>query len=263
MKKQQMNLFGLDYFNKVIGDSHIEKHLKQEILSVRVVRGESALAQFVLRTEDDIVSYYVNIYDLKDQKNQTFSRKNIDIYHQKHIFIETPSKHKEKTGLFSDALLPLEVARKHHEAYVTKGYNQGVLLSVNAPKDTLAGVYEGFIEVNLGGIIYNLPLKIEVLDFELEGKTSFRSSVNIGSDGLYMGEGKYFPENYRAYSNHLLSFKLSPDKIIQYLNIPYVANKDFIDRLKSYRENPQYDFLTLVIPMHASDDGFNEARFKY
>ena len=109
-------------------------------VAVNACKGEYESTQLILTANKDISSYNVEVSDLTDGAGNTFEAENILVYHEKYIEVKaTFEGNGAETGMYPDALLPIEKAVEYGENTISAGNNQGVYITFNVPADQAAG----------------------------------------------------------------------------------------------------------------------------
>jgi hypothetical protein len=139
---------------------------------VYMARNEYEPFQIVVKSEKD-VDCTVTVTDLYDAEGNLFSKKNFVLYEVHYIYVEEPSPRSEREpGWYPDGLSPFDGVT------VKKGENTVVWVDVYAPVHQAAGVYTGFIYVDVGEVI-EIPVTVEVWNFTLPERTSLKSGVEV------------------------------------------------------------------------------------
>lgn len=132
------------------------------VVSVSAVRGEKEAAQIIMTTSDAAVDAYdVSVSDLSDGTN-TFSAKNIVVYHEKYMELTGPNEYYTDPGYFPDCIVPFENVKAVGENVVPANSNQGLYIRFDIPKDQAPGVYVGQMNVTIGGGVKTIPVTLTV-----------------------------------------------------------------------------------------------------
>lgn len=142
---------------------------KKEV-SIQMAQNEYEPFQIVLAGEGDVT---IIVSDLYSEEGYRFSRENFSLYTVHYLHVEEPSpRSRYGPGWYPDGLVPFE------KVTVQKGVNAVVWVDVYAPKDQEPGVYTGVITVDAKDD-YEIPVTVEVWNFQLPEKTSLKSGVEV------------------------------------------------------------------------------------
>lgn len=170
-------------------------------LSVFGSIGEYEAGQILMQPKLDIKSYDLTVNDLTSAEGKTFKKENIIVYNQKYIQCAIPSVGESlPVGWYPDALLPFEAAKEYKENTVKGGENQTIYVEFKIPYGQDAGVYTGDFQLTMDGKTVTVPVRVEVLDFEMSKDVHLKSYYNTrlfySSPGELSGERsgsqKYF-----------------------------------------------------------------------
>lgn len=102
---------------------------------VTVARNEYESSQLIFTPDADVKSYKIEVADLYDTSGNKFPKESFEIYHEKYINITTGSEGGSTgVGKYADAILPFDKAAEYGENKMTKGENQGVLITAYPSK---------------------------------------------------------------------------------------------------------------------------------
>ncbi|MCL2751263.1 MAG: DUF4091 domain-containing protein [Firmicutes bacterium] len=227
-------------------------------VKITAVKNEYENAQILMTAGADGVAFYdVSLSDLTLTGAGTkYSADNVGLFNQKYIEIAElwNSARKLPKGLYPDALLPFEAAKEHKENFITPNTNQGLWFQFYIPKSQTAGKYTGAFTITYDGASKNIPVELNVLDFQLPDE---RTAKNIFSTGrsLEFAELNSTPEMKRKYQDVLLEFRLNPN-----IYVEDIGNNDEGYR---YYADVCYDYFTdvrttnLSVPFAATTGGIN------
>lgn len=142
-------------------------------LKVELAKGEFEPVQLVLRPREKTILQKVKIKNLKNKKGRSFSGK-IRFFEVAYLPVEHPSDLSSLPGDYPDPLPPLKLPLE-----LSKEKNQPLWLLVQTTKKTLAGLYEGTVEVMTDRDRVEIPLKIRVFNFTLPKTSHLRSGFGI------------------------------------------------------------------------------------
>ena len=185
-----------------------------QTLSFKGFRNEYENAQVIFTAKTDILSYDVELSDLKCGEN-TLSKDCFTVYNQKYIIVSEIKDILSGTvaGAYPDALLPLDVAIEYGETQVRKGLNQGIWFNVNIGADQAAGVYTGKFALTINGETKEFPVEVTVWDYVLPSETHQKSCFAVYDDALARGELAWTLEMEELYAETLLNYRLQPQSL--------------------------------------------------
>ncbi len=219
-------------------------------LSFKGFRNEYENAQVILNATTDILSYDVELRDLKSGAN-TLSKDCFTVYNEKYIIV---SEIKDilsgcKAGAYPDALLPLDVAIEYGETQVRKGLNQGIWFNVNISADQAAGVYTGKFALTINGETREFPVEVTVWDYVLPSATHQKSCFAVYDDALARGELAWTLEMEELYTEALLNYRLQPQSLPTGLGHrfnPSVSELEtWIDSLVKYTQDERVTWINI------------------
>lgn len=157
------------------------------VLQINAFQNEYELGQIVLTPTVDINSYNVEIEDLYTEDGVKLAKENFTLYNAKYMGF-TNNQGTQGAGYYPDAMLLLDKAVAYNENKIYKGNNQTVWVSLLAPSGQAAGIYTGTFTVIADGESYEVPVEVEVYDFELPVERRLKYVLGAGVDNLAAGE---------------------------------------------------------------------------
>lgn len=194
---------------KLMRDMDYSARYGQDTLTIKAFRNEHESAQIMISSQGNY-DYEVMASDLKNANGETLSADAFTLYHQKYINVTKIRDNNSPTsmGYYPDALIPMENAKAYGETKLT-GKNQGVWVTLKAPKDQPAGDYQGSFTVKVNGETHQVPVKVTVYDYTLDDEVHSKSSFSIGYEYLGWGELDTSVEMQEAYYEALLEYRLN------------------------------------------------------
>lgn len=254
---------------KVLADKSYEESFKKEgVLVFEGAKNEYESAQIIITPDSDVHSYSIELDHVQSDDRCYFIWKDsFTVYNQKYIPVVNVSPkavdYGYESGLYPDALLPFAKAIEYGENKIKAGQNQAVFISLKIPKTQQAGTYSGRFILTVDGEKYFIPVKITVWDFEVCDEVHCQSDFVIGSNGLQRGENDYFPQMYRKYVESLIGFRLSPHRVMQFLNRPYNEGADFVREVRYYMQSGKPQLSTIMLPVYPHPvTGIDEKDYK-
>lgn len=252
---------------KILADKRYKNKDSAKLL-FECAKNEYESAQIIITPSKKIKEYSIKLKDVQSlNKEHLITQDCFKIYNQKYIKVTASSKDAEKygnpLGEYPDALLPFDKAVEYKENNVSKNKNQAIFISLKIPEKQEAGLYEGNFILTVDGEDYKIPVFVEVWDFAITKEVHCQSDFVIGTNGLKMGENDYFPEMYRKYCEKLIEFRLSPHRVMQFLNRPYNEGADFVREVRYFSQPDKPQLSTIVLPVYPHPvTGIDEADFK-
>ena len=192
----------------------------QDTFSVTAFRNEYESRQIIITPETDVDDYYVSVSDFRCGQ-AVIPADSFDIrheyYHEVSSIYDVNSE--METGMYPDALLPMQTARDYGLTEIEAGHNQGVYVTVHiADKQQPAGIYSGTLTVTLNGEIrYEIPGTVTVLDYTLPDTVSLASCIPTQISYIVDGEYDDTQEMYQKYLDALNEFRLAGQYLSSYI----------------------------------------------
>lgn len=203
-------------------------------LNVSMFINEKEGGQVILTPEFDVKEYTVSVSDLTAANGQKISKEKIEVYNQKYVDVDVPSKAHTNSvvGMVPDALLPFEKAVEYDENTIKRADNQGIYLEVDS-KDVAAGVYSGDVGISVDGKSYNVKMNVTVWDAEVSEENHLKSSFLLRTKELLDNEKDGTDEMYTQYYEQFLDYRLNITKFTQGFE-----EEAYITGLRKYYSNP-------------------------
>ena len=188
----------------------------QNTLSIYASIGEYEAGQILMQPTKDIKSYDLTLSNLTASDGTIYDKSNITLYNQKYINCKTASGGKDllPTGYIPDALLPFETAKQYKENTVKGGQNQTIYVSFKIPYGQKPGVYTGTFVLTMDGEKVNVPVRVEVANFEMSKDVHLQAYYNTRLFYACVGELSGSPSTAQAYMDKLLEFRITSPTIV-------------------------------------------------
>ncbi len=219
-------------------------------VSVNACQGEYESTQLILTAKEDISSYNVEVSDLTDGAGNTFDAENILVYHEKYIEVKETFEDNAETGMYPDALLPIEKAVEYGENTISAGNNQGVYITFNVPADQAAGTYTGTMKVTYDGAQASVPVTLGVNDILVSQTTHTQSKFNV-TFAHWLGELNSTQDMLDSYISVMAEHRISPGLIMFGNDSNYNADSIAAYAEKAYellQENPKMSTFAVPTP---------------
>ncbi len=204
-------------------------------LSFKAFRNEYENAQVIMTAKTDVLSYDVELGDLKSGEN-TLSKDCFSVYNEKYIVVSNQLEFLSGygKGSYPDALLPLDVAIEYGENQFRQGLNQGLWFTVFVPEDQAAGVYTGKFALTINGETREFPVEVTVWDYVVPSATHQKSCFAVYDDALGKAEVSWTREMEELYTEMLLNYRLQPQSLPTGLGHAFnPSTKDLTDWIDS------------------------------
>ncbi len=229
------------------GEHGYEKGEKR--IAVEMAKGERESAQLVLTPDYDVRSYTLEVRDLTDGNGHTLAAENVTVYKQHYLNLIQKSDFNTvdayPAGMIPDMLLPLSTAIEYGENTVKAGNNQSLTVEFATSSQTEAGTYTGVFTLDVDGVKIDIPVTVEVWDFDITSNTG-RSSFVLTLENLWRGELSRDPALEDAYYAFLLDYKVNAT----YLPYTFVSAEKMVESLLKYWDHPA--FTTYSLPVGSS-----------
>ena len=238
-------------------------------LTLYAAKGESESGQVILTDtasgdmEDAI--YIVTVGDLTHSDGATkLSKSNIGVFNAHYVNVTsnatawTASYNKynsyfPSTGYYPDALVPFSAAATNGDTKFvsTGGYNQAVYFDFDVPLDQKAGVYSGYIRIDVIGYGYKLvPVSFTVMDIELPEENHAKTIFEIGDDYLNAvqgleGRADNASEDYTELYEFLLDYGVNAGFIPKSQYHSDLEWDDYVAALVHYYKDPSVTTIKL------------------
>ncbi|MBE5749457.1 MAG: DUF4091 domain-containing protein [Clostridiales bacterium] len=212
---------------------------KSAELNVSAVKGEEEAAQIIMTTKEKAVdSYDVTVGDLTSGDN-TFSKDNVKVYHQKYVEITGADEYYIDQGFYPDCLVPFDGVKKVKENQIPANSNQGLYVSFDVPENQASGTYTGQITVTIGGENKSIPLSLTVVNAAIGAETHTKS-IFLNEWYFYRGELDETEEMYDAYNKFLFDYRVGcNDVILASYDAEYYAER--VCEYAKLKECPTYN----------------------
>lgn len=233
---------------------------KEPSIELDVAKGEYEAYQIIISANEDIYyDFYVD--KLVNENNTVFSTKQVDVFHEKYINVETDYNGEAVPGMYPDAIVPLKNIKECGENVVNAGENQGIYVRFHIPKDQEPGVYTGTFVVEISGGYREVPVTLRVHDVTVPEENNMKSiyMVNYGS---WMGEQDGSQDMLSKYTEFLYEYRLSSANIMLDNAGTDEDVKYYTDLAYEHMQNPKCSFV--VIPfLHTGYSVTKEFSQKY
>ena len=211
-------------------------------LSFKAFRNEYENAQVIMTAKTDVLSYDVELSDLKSGEN-TLSKDCFSVYNEKYIIVTEQLEFLSGygKGSYPDALLPFDTAIEYGENQIRQGLNQGLWFTVFVPEEQAAGVYTGKFALTINGETREFPVEVTVWDYVVPSATHQKSCFAVYDDALGKAESAWTWEMEELYTEMLLNYRLQPQSLPTGLGHAFNPSKDdlndWVDSVVKYTQD--------------------------
>ena len=179
-------------------------------LSFTVFRNENESAQILFNPKSDVAAFDLTVSDLTDANGNLLSKDSFSVFAQKYIEVKSISDPKTPTGagMYPDALVPMENYVDSKENACTSGDNQGLWIKIKPSKTQAAGVYTGTFQLKLDDSTYDVPVKVEVLEYTLSDAKHTKQDFGLAWQRLEGTELDSTVEMQEAYYEFMLDYRV-------------------------------------------------------
>lgn len=258
--KPEIDFWSTYTHEKIVADYDVANYESVRLpaaLKVDTAKNDDECAQIIMTAKTDIKSYDVKIDDLKCG-DKVYGKENITVYNQKYIELTSITNGQSSvlpTGMWPDALLPFETAKKFQENAIKEGKNQAIVFEFCVPMDTQAGLYTGDFTVTYDGEERSIPVELKVRDVAVSETTHSKSYFSAGW-GVGNGELDSSYEVVNRYNQALSKYRLGAGQWLVDETIATFGDGDSINRwielTWDYIANPKNS--TLCLPYRYIED---------
>ena len=170
-------------------------------------KGETEGAQLILRTNQDVV-YDVQLGDLVNEAGNKIPASAVTVYAEGYLYASRGFTG-FAAGEYPDAMIPLEYKKLAQENYTEADKNQGIWFDIEIPNDANSGIYKGNFLVKAGNVEVDVPVSLEVYNFNMPETPYMKSTYLIWQDWLMDGELDNTIDKYKDYYDALLEYNLT------------------------------------------------------
>ncbi len=222
-------------------------------IHISLARNEYEAAQIAIRTPHKITLKNVKLTmtDLIGKHGNTITKENLKWYLVCFVYVRKTKEHPfmqtRQYCWWPDPLIPVS------SFDIAPSFTQPIWITAYAPTKTLPGKYHGKIKILTNDkLIATIPITINVLDFTIPHKLTFKTAFSLYDGFLEKVYGKPVPDKIRyKYAKMLLQHRLNYDDI----------NRDTLPRIKDllkYREMGMNCFNILDIKPHHKSQGWTQ-----
>ena len=226
-----------------------------DTLTASLAKNEAEGMQFILNFEEDVKNVSVSMTVPKSAEGYTID--DVRLFREHYYYIEKQAAEYPVEGWYPDALIPLEYDDLN-SVDIPAEKNQGFWITVTAPKGQPSGIYTATVTVTHDSGVINIPVEIEVWDFELPEEIPFEGYYCIWMWSLWntlsatgSDEGEDYYETFEQYFDFFLEYRMNPGHVYSAETTPEALAEVY----KEYLENPRVQNLKYYTTFIKNSDG--------
>lgn len=141
---------------------------------VKAARNEKESFQLIVNPKVLMAEFRVKSTDLYGKNGKSISSDNVDIFEEVYVHVTVPTDKYAQTGYYPDPIPSLDGPLS-----LTPSTNKPILIRINIPKNTTAGIYHGTLKLSSGDWNQEVPFELKVWDFTLPDTTHLRSAFGV------------------------------------------------------------------------------------
>lgn len=177
--------------------------------AIALAANETEALQIVVQPARALSGFIAAAGALTGPDGAQIAAKNVEVLRVRYVNIERISDASSMKGPWPDPLPPFKAP-----IAIAANENQPLWVRVHAPKGTPAGVYKGDVLLTADGYRAEVPIQVEVFDFELPDKKTCVSAFGFSPGTVYQYQKLTAPEDQRAvlakYWESLSAHHISP-----------------------------------------------------
>lgn len=257
---------------KVVQDPALnENYEKMPVgINIEMSQNESEMGSFYVTTGNKAVeSFNLTLNDLTNERGDVLPTSQMKVYAQKYVNVVSKSQgnalEEYPLGMTPDPLVPIDLYKNEGEDKIGANKNQGFSVDFTTTSQTPSGTYTGSFTLTLDNKTENIPVSVEVWDFNPlpEGvKSSCMSSMAIYDRQVRQSEGcstdtEEFDHWYTTYYEQALNYKMNA------WTVPFSLDgaDAFLASVKKYWNHP--NFATYGMPHHTFISGTESVYMEY
>ena len=151
-----------------------------DAIVIRAARNEAEAAQLVLRPTEPLLGLTAEAQELRGTDGAILSGDAIDVLRVRYVDVTRPTDATGVAAHWPDPLPPFEAPID-----LRPGENQPFWVRVNVPRDAAPGSYEGTIRLSATGYDAEVPLRVEVYDFELPDRPTCITTFGFSPGNVF------------------------------------------------------------------------------
>ena len=201
-----------DYFDASLEEN--EPYMKRDkTLRFNCMKNENEGVQLMISPNKYIQSFDFELPDVTGP-NGTITKDNFSVAVAYYMNIDFSNERLCLSGLYPDALVPLNRYKARRLNYIEGGYNQALYINLKTNENTPAGEYKGTGKLIIDGETIDIPFEVNVYDATMSNANHIKSCFLIWYELIVNGEKKNAgPEMNQKYFDFLVTKRLSPGEL--------------------------------------------------
>ena len=214
-----------NYFDKEIEENKAYMD-RDKTLRFNCMKNENEGVQLMISPIKDIESFDFILPDVTSSSG-TITKDHFSVSVAYYMNVDFSNERMSLSGLYPDALIPLENYKTRRLNYIENGYNQALYINLTTADDVSAGLYKGTGKLILDDETIDIPFEVNVFDATMSNTNHIKSCFLIWYELIANGEKRNAgPEMNQKYFDFLVSKRLSPGELPPELK---VDNQLFVD----------------------------------
>ncbi|MCQ2742123.1 MAG: DUF4091 domain-containing protein [Bacilli bacterium] len=214
-------------------------------LRFNCLKGENEGVQLMINPKRNINSFDFILPDVSDGKN-VIKAENFSVAAAWYMDVFGSNEKSAYSGLYPDALIPLDKYKWRRQNQIKKGMNQSLYINLLTTKDMKAGIYKGEGTLILDEERTTIPFEIKIYDAVMPEEVHKQSCYLIWYDQIGNGEKRNDSlEMHEKYYDFILSKRISPDNLPDsFHSSPEVFANTIYERVAN---NPKVSFYRMPL----------------
>ena len=200
------------------------------------VRNDVESVQLMITPKVNIVSYDMQMADLKNENGDVFAAENFELFAQWYTEVTESYNNDVYYGFYPDALVPLKNYSDFGYNFISANNNQGIWVQANIPMEQAPGHYTGTAKLVLGETEYSIPVELTVYESQIPVENHLPSAYGVWFEQIAYGEGFSSDALAEAYTNFLIERRIMPIYVLPHKAVNYETYIDWL--VEENAENP-------------------------
>lgn len=180
-----------------------------ERVVIRAAKNESEAAQLVIRPNVEIAGFTASAGALTGPGGAVIPESNVSVLRVRYLQTERPTDSSTVVAQWPDPLPPFK-----SPVALPAGVNQPLWVRVTVPPGVPAGTYDGLIQLRGNGYGVDVPLRVEVFDFELPTRATCTTTFGFSPELVFRYQKVSDPAQRRqvldAYFKNFSAHRIAP-----------------------------------------------------
>ena len=188
--------------------------VREDKIILNSAKNEFESGQIVVSAKDDL-SFTVSITDLVHMNSgYKIDKSNFELYILKYTRVSRNYYgNGAPTGMYPDAIIPLENAYLYNLNVIKKGENGGVWINFFIPENAEVGNYQGSATIKVGNKEQSITIELKVFDVTVPSENTSKSLFG-GNGYIYSMELDISTEMQDKYIQYAIDHRVSPTHVM-------------------------------------------------